>query len=559
MDLLCSPPWVLAQVERRMDDWRRSAGEWSHRAPRFTARAQRRREKAYDRALRTVERHLQHASPSDSARTRHRFIAAFARFAAEAMDLGPQAVDLLTSGFLPVGIQLAQWARRFDPDLSQAGIVQATRNAWTACGLQPLLGARLGLTPAILGYSLIYPYSDNFLDQQSVSREQKRSFAERFGRRLRGELIPPADDREASLWQLVSLIERQFARPLYPEVYASLLAIHRAQGDSVQQMGAAETIEHDELLRITCAKGGTSVLADAYLVRGSGLTAQQAEFAFAWGVLLQLGDDLQDIGEDLQRGSLTLFTRAVRAGCLLDALVAQLLNFSEAVAAQLDALPCGDALYRDLLRMSWRSLALMAVAQYPSFFTAEFAASLEAHSPFRFVFLRERRAQLAGQTGLFDRLFQIVVAEPDDRRNWFLHPNEVAGEVDAPAGHLDCAAQPGGDVCGGRLRLEPRHGGGGDIRGLRAGADVQPRDGGAGSDFAVQRKRAGNRKLQFGGHVERERGDDYVEWSADSAQRSRHRDGDRDQRAGCDEVGNGNGHGRGPDGWIHDHIGRGEL
>ncbi|HKO11769.1 MAG TPA: hypothetical protein VJV22_07365, partial [Acidobacteriaceae bacterium] len=411
MDSLCNPRWVPAQVERRMEDWRRSAGEWSHRAPRFTARAQRHREKAYDRALRTVERQLQHASPSDSARTRHSLIASFARFAAEAMDLGPQAVDLLTGGFFPAAIHLAQWARRFDPDLSQAGIVQATRNAWTACGLQPLLGARLGLTPAILGYSLIYPYSDNFLDQKSISREQKQRFAERFGRRLRGELIPPANDREASLWQLVSLIERQFPRPLYPEVYAALLAIHRAQGESVQQLGAAETIEHDELLRITCAKGGTSVLADAYLVHGS-LTAQQAEFAFAWGVLLQLGDDLQDIGEDLQRGSLTLFTRAVRAGCPLDGLVAQLLNFSEAVAAQLDALPHGDVFYRDLLRMSWRSLALMAVAQYPGFVTTEFAASLEAHSPFRFAFLRERRARLSGQTGLFDRLFQLILEDP---------------------------------------------------------------------------------------------------------------------------------------------------
>ena len=199
-------------------------------------------------------------------------------------------------------------------------------------------------------------------------------------------------------------------------------------------MGAAESMPHDELLRITCAKGGTSVLADAYLVRGS-LTAQQAEFAFAWGVLLQLGDDLQDIGEDLERGSLTLFTRAVRAGYPLDALVAQLLNFSEAVAAQLDALPHSDPFYRDLLRMSWRSLALMAVAQYPAFFTAEFAASLEAHSPFRFAFLRERRARLAGQSGLFDRLFQIVVAEPlEDSSAVSLGPASLPPEAAVTAG-----------------------------------------------------------------------------------------------------------------------------
>lgn len=394
-----------------MEDWRRSAGEWPHRAPRFTARAQRSRERAYDRALRAVERHAKDASASNPVQAQQKLVACFARFAAEALELGPDAVQLLTDGFLPAGIQLARWARRFDPDLSQTGIIQATRNAWTACGLQPLLDAPLGLTPAILGYSLIYPYSDNFLDQRGITREEKQRFAERFGRRLRGELLPCANPHEAALWQLVSLIERQFPRPLYPAVFASLLAIHGAQGDSVAQMDARDGFDEDELLRITCGKGGTSVLADACLVRG-GLTVPQAEFAFAWGVLLQLGDDLQDIAEDLQRGSLTLFTRAVRAGELLDEPVAQLLNFSDMVCARLDALSEGDAFFKDLLRMSWRSLILMAVAQHPALFSDEFAAGLETHSPFRFAFLRRRRDRVLGRAGLMERLVQILLAGP---------------------------------------------------------------------------------------------------------------------------------------------------
>jgi hypothetical protein len=408
MNPLCSPPWVVAEVARNIDGWHRSAGDWSHRAPRFTASAQRGREKAYDRALRAVERQVRDASPSESMHTQQKLVECFARFAAEAMDLGPKAVDLLTRGFLPTGIELAREARRFDPDLSRSGILQATRNAWTACGLQPLLGAAMGLTPAIFGYSLIYPYSDNFLDQKDITLREKQRFAERFGRRLRGSLLPSANAHEASLWQLVSLIERQFPRPLYPAVYASLLAIHRAQGESIAQMDAGDGFDDDELLRITCSKGGTSVLADAYLVRGS-LTALQAEFTFAWGVLLQLGDDLQDIGEDLQRGSLTAFTRAVRAGTPLDTLVAQLLNFSDIVFARLDALPHGDAFFKDLLRMSWRSLILMAVAQYCAFFSAEFAAGLEAHSPFRFPFLRARRERLMRREGLVEGLYQIVL------------------------------------------------------------------------------------------------------------------------------------------------------
>lgn len=409
METLSSSHWVDARITRTMQDWRRSVGDWKQPAPRFVVRAQRLRERAYDRALRTVEHYAREASPRDSTGARQKLVGSFARFAAEALDLGHDAVGVLTGGFLPVGVDLARWARRFDPELSQAGILQATRNAWTACGLQPLLGARMELTPAILGYSLIYPYSDNFLDQKTIGREEKHRFAERFGVRLQGEMPAPANADESALWQLVSLIEQQYPRALYPAVFASLLAIHVAQSESIRQMTRCSG--DDEVLRITCGKGGTSVLADAMLARGD-LAEQEAEFAFAWGVLLQLGDDLQDVGEDLERGSETLFTRAVRAQQPLDALVAQLLNFSDAVAARLDALPRGDVFYKGLLRMSWRSLVLMAVAQYQEFFTAEFAGGLERHSPFRFAFLRARRERLAGERGLFERLLPIVVDEP---------------------------------------------------------------------------------------------------------------------------------------------------
>ena len=102
-------------------------------------------------------------------------MAAFARFSATALDLEAESVHLLTNGFLPVGTRLARWARQFDPTLGMADIIQACRNAWTACGLQPLLGIPMGLTPSILGYSLLYPYSDNYLDREDISARRKTS------------------------------------------------------------------------------------------------------------------------------------------------------------------------------------------------------------------------------------------------------------------------------------------------------------------------------------------------------------------------------------------------
>src|SRR6202034_3762651 len=129
----------------------------------------------------------------------------FAQFSAAALELKEDAIQLLTDDFLPVGTKLARWARQFDASLSMADIIQANRNAWTACGLQPLLGERIELTPSILGYSLLYPYTDNYLDGADISVDAKLAFSRRFRRRLRGETVAAENDREATLWALVEL------------------------------------------------------------------------------------------------------------------------------------------------------------------------------------------------------------------------------------------------------------------------------------------------------------------------------------------------------------------
>lgn len=155
---VATPGWVESHVAHGAALWKDSEGPWaSTTAPRYTVAVQERREKAYDRALAEVQRIARSATRSDPDAAERCLVAAFGRFGGEALDLGPAAVDLLTHHFLPVGTQLTRWAHRFDPQLANTAIVQACRNAWTACGLQPLLGAPMRLTPAILAYSLLYP------------------------------------------------------------------------------------------------------------------------------------------------------------------------------------------------------------------------------------------------------------------------------------------------------------------------------------------------------------------------------------------------------------------
>ena len=134
--------WIEAQVALAAESWNGCAGRLLPAGPRSSLDEQRKRERAYDQALRAVEREARRAPRTSTERllAQQRIVDAFPRFAAIALDLEPQAVELLTGSFLPVGSQLARQARGFDRTLSMDDIIQACRNAWTACGLQALLG-----------------------------------------------------------------------------------------------------------------------------------------------------------------------------------------------------------------------------------------------------------------------------------------------------------------------------------------------------------------------------------------------------------------------------------
>ncbi|MGB6726533.1 MAG: hypothetical protein WBE74_11560 [Terracidiphilus sp.] len=427
--------WVEQEVARTASTWHACAGLPLPPAARFRPLDQRRREAEYDRAMHRVEQESDGVKQTRAGRlaAQERILAVFSEFATVALGLPPDAVALITGLFLPAGAEFARRSRRFDPELTMASIIQACRNAWTVCGLQPLLGEPSGITPSIMGYSLLYPYTDNYLDAASQSPAAKREFCMRFRQRLRGVMLPPFGAHESAVWALVEMVEGQYPRARYCQVYESMLAIHQAQEESVAQLAskgagfrAPRFIPRrlflprldgvpsaERILAISCAKGGTSVLADACLARGW-VTAQESRLAFDWGALLQLGDDLQDVGEDLSNGSATLFTRVVAEGQRLDVLVRQLLNFSERVGAEMDEFAHGSPALKGLLRTSWRSLIIGAIANAHEFFTPAFVREIETTSQFRFNFLARRHKRVNRRRGLYAKVFDILSESQED-------------------------------------------------------------------------------------------------------------------------------------------------
>ena len=75
----------------------------------------------------------------------------------------------------------------------------------------------------------------------------------------------------------------------------------------------------------------------------------------------------------------------------------------------MDDLPNGTQMFKKLLRMSWRSLIIGAVANSHEFFSPAFIEQAECWSPFRFAFLRARNERLTSRQGLYATLFEAFL------------------------------------------------------------------------------------------------------------------------------------------------------
>jgi len=353
---------------------------------------------------------------ADRDGARERITAAFVRFGRSALDFEDRHLELLLgNGFSAIATNLARRARRFDPHVSMADILQASRNAWTACGLQVLAAREMQLSPSIFAYSMLYPYSDNYVDDVNVPAAAKLRFSDWFRRRLTGETPPATSATEEAISGLVAVIEEEFSRDRFPAVFGSLLAIHRAQERSIRLLVRDDEVD---VLELSFDKGGSSVLADAWLAAGAPADELQA-FAFEWGVLLQLGDDLQDVAEDRARGPRTVFTESE----VLDGVTARTLAFGEKVLARLACLGSAEtATLKELIRRSSRSLLIRAAGQASELYSSGFLERLEPFSPFRFSFLNDCRRRLGRQSGALARLFEAFLAGDDDEPAFPLLP-----------------------------------------------------------------------------------------------------------------------------------------
>lgn len=271
-----------------------------------------------------------------------------------------------------------QDAKQFDAALSDEEIFQALRNIWIVFMLQMIFQKPITYHSAIFGYSMLYPYSDNYLDQHAESEKDKILFNNWFTRRLHGFHDETSSPLLQKISALVQKIENEYDRELYPDVYESLYHIQDAQILSQRQYKKLSSME---LCDIAIIKGGASVVADGFLIDGA-LSETEKQFCMDFGFSLQIADDIQDIKEDQMQHHHTMANMALEEDDK-ERLFLRDLSFLKLSLKKYHK--CADVI-EDFIMNNTRFMMSMSILPYKDCYSSAFfkkvVNSLPAHSDF---------------------------------------------------------------------------------------------------------------------------------------------------------------------------------
>ena len=294
-------------------------------------------------------------------------------------------------GYLDVAEQFILGAQKAEPTLENHELFQALRNVWIMNSLQLYWHRPLALTPSVYSYSLLYPYTDNYLDNQEVSPLDKIQFNHKLEQALAGEQQLSDSSAEKRIYELIEQIEIQYNRLKFPQVYKSLEFIHDAQVKSLQQ-GHLDVLTNEKLLNLSFYKGGTSVLADGFLIKPD-LRIEQMQFSYHYGAFLQLLDDLQDIEEDQQTNHQTLYSTE-KFTYDVDIKIERLIAYIYAVNEIHPYDTAVQKTMKEVIRTCTLMMVMEAVGSNPEIVSPSFYSKLESYSKVRLSFFSEYKKSI---------------------------------------------------------------------------------------------------------------------------------------------------------------------
>ena len=270
-------------------------------------------------------------------------------------------------------------AKQFE--LTVADLGQAVRNYLIYALILEASNKKQRYTPAIFGYSMLYPVTDNYIDG-GFSDNEKRSFNKMIHDKLCGLPVSPPTARERQTCALLDCIESVYPRNEQNEIYLLLSLMLEAQQGSLVQQNKRNMLTEEKLIAISLYKGGVSVLIDRYIADAR-INDRELRFYLGYGFILQLADDLQDISVDLREGNQTLFTLG-SGSKTPEKVVNQLLHFTDRLFSEHE-LPNEE--FQIFMRQSTVYLILMSANMSREHFSESYLKTLEQHCPVSFSFL----------------------------------------------------------------------------------------------------------------------------------------------------------------------------
>lgn len=287
--------------------------------------------------------------------------------------------SVLTEEFMKV-------SKEFDENISMEDIFQALRNVWAMGLFQWITFGKVQLTKAIFAYSMLYPYTDNYLDDCNISINQKKKFNKDVARKLKGYCETTNSKKICQVFRLIELIEEEFPRETYGELYEVMSAMQEAQERSLTQQGDVK-IDERELLDISVQKGGLSVLLHGYLVKGT-VSLEEARFLYSFGVILQICDDIQDVIEDMNNKHNTIVTK-VGYRWNLDDITNNLMNFSCEMFEYIKKNDKNNNIWMwELIETKVVNMIFFAICRNRKLYSKKYVKKMCSHFPYRIIYIR---------------------------------------------------------------------------------------------------------------------------------------------------------------------------
>lgn len=284
-------------------------------------------------------------------------------------------------------MEFTRHARAFAPELSFEELGQAIRNYIVYTMFKVIHRIDTGFSSAGFGYSMLYPFTDNYIDAIARTSKEKQAYNKMIRDTLEGKKVQPADHCQNKTYLLLKAIEVDYPRDKDTGIYTILLMMLDAQEESMSQQSQKQLLSIEERLDISLFKGGVSVLVDRYLINKE-LTEEDLSFYLAFGFFLQLADDLQDIGDDSYKGYQTIFTYDLNKASE-EKNVNKLMNFLHEI---METYTADNNHFKSFVMQSSYLLILSSVIGSKEFFTEEYLLQIEMLLPVTSAYLEKTKA-----------------------------------------------------------------------------------------------------------------------------------------------------------------------